>query len=300
MAAKERMIDPRDWLLLILLAVLWGASYFFAAVAVKEMPPLTIVLLRVAMAAAILLPIHWLVQGGLPRGIDNWMPFIVMSILNNVIPFSFIVSGQTQIASGLASVINATTPLFGVVIMAAFGDERLIARKLIGIFIGLTGVVVLRGLDGNAMEGKTLGIALCLGAAASYGFAGLWGRRRLAGIPPLTSATCQFICSSIIMALLAGAAEQPWDLPMPSLAAWSALLGFAALSTALAYIVFFQILARSGAANVLLVTLLVPVTAIFLGYLILGEPLHPREMAGALVIASSLLIIDGRVLRFLR
>ncbi len=299
-AAKEKLIDPRDWLLLILLAVLWGASYFFAAVAVKEMPPLTIVLVRVALAAAILLPIHWLVQGGLPRCVDNWMPFIVMSILNNVIPFSFILTGQTQIASGLASVINATTPLFGVIIMAAFGDERLIARKLLGIFIGLAGVVVLRGLDGNAMEGKTLGIALCLGAAASYGFAGLWGRRRLTGIPPLTSATCQLICSSVIMAVLAGVADQPWNLPMPSLAAWGALLGFAALSTALAYIVFFQILARSGAANVLLVTLLVPVTAIFLGYLILGEPLHAREIAGALVIASSLLIIDGRMLRFFR
>ncbi|MGH6821242.1 MAG: DMT family transporter, partial [Methylocella sp.] len=146
----------------------------------------------------------------------------------------------------------------------------------------------------------TLGILLCLGAAASYGFAGLWGRRRLAGIPPLTSATCQLICSSVIMAVLASAVEEPWQLPMPSIAAWGALLAFAALSTALAYIVFFQILARSGAANVMLVTLLVPVTAILLGYFILREPLHPREIAGALVIASSLLIIDGRVLNLFK
>ena len=300
MTAKEIVIDPRDWLLLVLLSILWGGSYFFAGVVVKELPPLTIVLARVAIAVAILLPVHWLLQGRLPSELNNWTPFIVMAVLNNVIPFSLIVTGQTQIASGLASVLNATTPLFAVVILAAFGDEKLVGRKILGIAIGLAGVIVLRGQGFDAIEGKTLGIALCLGAAASYGFAGLWGRRRLAGIPPLTSATCQLICSSVIMALLAFAFEQPWRLPMPSLAAWSALLGFAALSTALAYIVFFQILARSGAANVMLVTLLVPVTAILLGYFILGEPLQLREIAGALVIASSLLIIDGRVLGFFR
>jgi len=300
MTVKEKMIDPRDWVLLIFLAMLWGASYFFAAVVVKEMPPLTIVLARVSMAAAILIPIHWLVQGRLPWGLNNWMPFMGMAILNNVIPFSLVVTGQTQIASGLASVINATTPLFAVIIMAAAGDEKLVLRKLLGIAIGLAGVAILRSQGANAMEGKTLGIALCLGAAASYGLAGLWGRLRLGGIPPLTSATCQLICSSAIMAFLAFVVDQPWRLPMPSLAAWSALLGFAALSTALAYIVFFQILARSGAANVMLVTLLVPVTAIGLGYFILSEPLHLREIAGALVIASSLLIIDGRVLQFFR
>ncbi|HUR43969.1 MAG TPA: DMT family transporter [Aestuariivirga sp.] len=292
------MIDPRDWLFLILLAILWGASYFFAGVAVRELPPLTIVLARVALAAAILVPVHWLLRGALPGDLKSWMPFIGMSIFNNVIPFSLIVTGQTQIASGLASVLNATTPLFAVIIMATSGDEKLIARKLLGIAIGLAGVIILRGE--STMEGKTIGIALCLAAALSYGFAGLWGRRWLAGIPPLTSATCQLICSSVIVALLAGTFEQPWRLRMPSIAAWSALLGFAALSTALAYIVFFQILARSGAANVMLVTLLVPVTAIFLGYFILDEPLHPREIIGAIVIASSLLIIDGRVLRFFR
>jgi drug/metabolite transporter (DMT)-like permease len=300
MTGKATAIHPRDWLLLILLAVLWGASYFFAGVVVKEMPPLTIVLARVALAAVILLPVHWFLQGRLPSDFKSWTPFIVMAILNNVIPFSLIVTGQTQIASGLASVLNATTPLFGVAILAAFGDERLVGRKIVGLAIGLAGVVVLRGQDAHALEGKTLGIALCLGAAASYGFAGLWGRRRLGGIPPLTSATCQLICSSVVMSMLAAAIEQPWQLPMPSLAALSALLGFAALSTALAYIIFFQVLARSGAANVLLVTLLVPVTAILLGYLILGEPLHAREIAGALVIASSLLIIDGRASRIFR
>ena len=300
MTAKEKMIDPRDWLLLILLSILWGGSYFFAGVVVKELPPLTIVLARVALAAGILVPVHWLLQGRLPWGLKNWTPFIVMAILSNVIPFSLIVTGQTQIASGLASVFNATTPLFGLLILAEFGEEKLVGRKILGLVIGIAGVIILRGQGFDSLEGKTLGIMLCLGAAASYGFVGLWGRRRLMGIAPLTSATCQLICSSIIMAVLALTIEQPWQLPNPSMAAWSALFCFAALSTALAYIVFFQILARSGAANVLLVTLLVPVTAIVLGYFILREPLHASEIAGALVIASSLLIIDGRILRLFR
>jgi drug/metabolite transporter (DMT)-like permease len=135
---------------------------------------------------------------------------------------------------------------------------------------------------------------LCLGAALSYGFAGLWGRRKLTGVPPITSATCQLICSSVVMALLAAAVEHPWRLPMPSAATWLSLLGLAALGTSLAYIVFFQILNRSGATNVMLVTLLIPVTAILLGFLVLGEPLSGHEILGALIIASALLVIDGR------
>jgi drug/metabolite transporter (DMT)-like permease len=134
----------------------------------------------------------------------------------------------------------------------------------------------------------------------SYGFSGLWGRRKLAGVPPLTSATCQLICSSIVMLALAGVIEQPWLLPAPSLPTWLALLGTAALSTALAYIIFFQILVRSGASSVMLVTLLIPVTAILLGHFLLGEPLEAREIIGAFVIGGALLIVDGRVRRLLR
>jgi drug/metabolite transporter (DMT)-like permease len=134
----------------------------------------------------------------------------------------------------------------------------------------------------------------------SYGFSGLWGRRKLAGVPPLTSATCQLICSSIVMLALAGVVEQPWLLRAPSLETWLALLGTAALSTALAYVVFFRILVRAGASNVMLVTLLIPVTAILLGHFLLGEPLEAREIIGACVIGGALLIVDGRALKLLR
>jgi drug/metabolite transporter (DMT)-like permease len=293
-------MDERDWALLVLLSVLWGGSFFFTGIAVRELPPLTIVLARVAIAAVLLLPVLWASGIRLPASVSGWMPFLVMGLLNNVIPFSLIVSGQTRIASGLASVLNATTPLFTVLVMAAAGDEPLKARRVVGVLAGLVGVIILRGQALEFSGGQTLGMLLCLGAALSYGVSGLWGRRRLAGVPPLTSATCQLICSSLVMLVLAGIIERPWLLPTPSLQTWLALLGTAALSTALAYVVFFQILVRSGASNVMLVTLLIPLTAILLGHFVLGEPLEPREIIGACVIAGALLIVDGRALRLLR
>jgi len=300
MAAAGIGMDERDWALLVLLSILWGGSFFFTGIAVRELPPLTIVLARVAIAAVLLLPVLWASGARLPASLTGWMPFLVMGLLNNVIPFSLIVTGQTQIASGLASVLNATTPLFTVLVMAAAGDEPLAARRVVGVVAGLVGVIVLRGHALEFSGGQTLGMLLCLGAALSYGFSGLWGRRRLAGVPPLTSATCQLICSSVVMLALAGVIERPWVLPTPSLQTWLALLGTAALSTALAYVVFFQILVRSGASNVMLVTLLIPLTAILLGHFVLGEPLEPREIIGACVIAGALLIVDGRALRLLR
>jgi drug/metabolite transporter (DMT)-like permease len=300
MASAGTGMDERDWGLLVLLSILWGGSFFFTGVAVAELPPLTIVLARVGIAAVLLLPVLWASGARLPTRLTGWMPFLVMGLLNNVIPFCLIVSGQTRIASGLASVLNATTPLFTVLVMAAFGDEPLAARRVVGVLAGLAGVIILRGRDLEIAGAETLGMLLCLGAALSYGFSGLWGRRRLAGIPPLTSATCQLICSSVVMLGLAGVVERPWLLPAPGLRTWLALLATATLSTALAYVVFFRILVRSGASNVMLVTLLIPVTAILLGHFLLGEPFQAREIVGALVIGGALLIVDGRVGKLLR
>jgi drug/metabolite transporter (DMT)-like permease len=289
-------MDERDWALLIVLSILWGGSFFFNGVAVKELPPLTIVLARVTIAAALLMPLLRVRGGKLPSSLRGWTPFLVMGLLNNVIPFSLIVSGQTQIASGLASVLNATTPLFTLLVLAIAGDEPLWARRVVGVLIGLAGVIVLRGRDMQLASAQSLGMLLCLGAALSYGLSGLWGRRKLARVPPLTSATCQLVCASLMMLVLSGAVEQPWLLPMPRLETWLALLGTAALSTALAYILFFQIMVRSGASNVMLVTLLIPVTAILLGHFLLGEPLESREVAGAFIIGFALLVVDGRAL----
>jgi drug/metabolite transporter (DMT)-like permease len=279
--------------------VLWGGSFFFVGVALRELPPLTIVLARVTIGAALLLPLLKPLGGALPNNVAGWMPFLVMGLLNNVIPFSLQVAGQTYISSGLASVLNATTPLFTVLVLAAFGDERLIARRIVGVLIGLIGVIVLRE-PGVVLSGsETFGMLLCLGAALSYGFSGLWGRRKLHGVAPLTSATCQLITSGIAMAFIAAAVDRPWQLPMPGVVTWAALIGVAALSTSLAYVVFYRILARSGATNVMLVTLLIPVTATGLGALVLGERLALNQVAGALVIASGLVVIDGRLLSWL-
>ena len=300
MPAPTLTMDRQTSLLLILLSVLWGASFFFGSVALRELPPTTIAFVRVALAAALLFPLFKIRGGTLPTSLAGWMPFFVMGLLNNVIPFSLPLAGQLRISSGLASVLNATTPLFTVLVLASFGDERLIARRIVGVIIGLVGVIVLRGLGIVQAESETIGMLFCLGAALSYGFSGLWGRRKFNGVAPLTSATCQLIASSVAMAVIAAAVDQPWQLPMPGATTWAALIGLAALSTSLAYVVFYRVLARSGATNVMLVTLLIPVTAILLGVLVLGEPLTLREIVGALVIASALLVIDGRALRWFR
>lgn len=296
MTASDGRIDARDWGLLAALSVLWGGSFFFNGVAVRELPPLTLVWLRVALAAIFLLPLLYARRLPFPRDFAGWKPFFLIALFNNVLPFSLIVTGQTYIPSGLASILNATTPLFTVMVLAAAGEEKLIIRRVAGVIVGLLGVVVLRGGAPGFESGQGLGVLLCLAAALSYGISALVARRALSESPPLATATFQLMASSLMMAVVAAIFERPWQLPLPGAVTWFAVLGLAALSTALAYIVFFQVLRRSGASNVMLVTLLIPVTAILLGSLVLGEQISLREIAGALVIGSALLLIDGRVL----
>jgi drug/metabolite transporter (DMT)-like permease len=173
-------------------------------------------------------------------------------------------------------------------------------RRIAGVVTGLIGVIILEGQDFGFKTSQSVGILLCLAAAFSYGLSALYARRKLSDSPPLATATFQLLASSLMMAVVAAWVERPWQLAMPGATTWLAMLGPAGLSTALAYIVFFQVLRRSGSTNVMLVTLLIPVTAILLGYLVLGESISSREIIGALVIASALLLIDGRVLTLAR
>ena len=219
--------------------------------------------------------------------------------LNNVIPFTLIVTAQTMIASGLASVINATAPMFGAVVMALAGEERLMGRRMVALAVGVAGVAVLKGAALGSLDQQGAGIALVLAAAASYGVSSLWVKRRAKGIAPLTMATGQLICSTAIMAVLAFTFSTPSDLLHASPYVWSAIVGLAVLATALAYIVFFAIIARAGAANVLLVTMMIPVSAIFFGHVVLHEALTAQQFAGAAVVGLALLIFDGRPLRLL-
>ncbi len=291
-----KTMDRQDWSLLILLSALWGGAYFFAGVAVKELPPLTVVLARVFLASAALLPLFWYFGHSLPKSFAGWLPFAGMGLLNNVLPFGFIFAGQTQVTVGLSSIINAMTPLFTIVVMAIFQEERLTAYRIIGVLLGVVGVAVLRGFDGPVDSKQTLGIALCLAGALSYGFAALWGRRFLVGVPPVKSATCQLICSTLIMAVVVSLIDKPWTLAMPSQGTVMSVVALAVLGTAVAYILFFKILVRAGASNVMLVTLLIPVTALVLGNIFLGEPIQPKEILGAAIIGTGLLFIDGRVI----
>ncbi|NNE22761.1 MAG: DMT family transporter [Rhizobiales bacterium] len=294
-----KTMDGHDWSLLLALSVLWGGAYFFAGVAVRELPPLTVVLVRVSLAAIVLLPLLWYFGQSLPRTIAGWLPFFGMGLLNNVLPFGFIFAGQTQITVGLSSIINAMTPLFAVIVMAVFREERLTANRVIGVLLGVVGVAVLRGFDGSVDARQSLGIALCLAGALSYGFAALWGRRFLAGVAPVKSATCQLMCSTVIMAVVVSVIDQPWTLAAPSQAAVWSLVALAIFGTALAYIVFFKILVRAGASNVMLVTLLIPVTALLLGNVFLDEAIQLKEIIGAVIIGAGLLFIDGRVITWL-
>jgi drug/metabolite transporter (DMT)-like permease len=223
-----------------------------------------------------------------------------MALLNNIVPFLLIVRGQQLIASGLAAVINATTPLFSVLLSRLLAPgERIAAEKVAGVLAGIGGVAVLMGPA--AFMGETtslLGMACVLAAAFSYGLSGVWGRR-FEKVPPLVTAASQLVCSTIVLLPLARHNDRPWALPPPGARALGALVGLALLSTALAYIVFFRIMAVSGPTNALLVTLLIPPSAILFGSAFLGEVLLPRQLAGALVIGLALVLIDGRAAAFL-
>jgi drug/metabolite transporter (DMT)-like permease len=268
----DNKIDSRDWALLVLLSVLWGGSFFFNGIIVREVPPFTVVLLRVFLAAIMLLPLLRIYEIAWPEGVSGWAPFFAIGLFNNVLPFSLIVTGQTYIPSGLASILNATTPLFAVVVMATAGEETLQARRVAGVIVGLIGVVILHGDALGFERAQNIGILLCLTGAFSYGLAALVARRLPPGSQPLGTATFQMLASVVMMLPVAAIFDQPWQLPMPHPATWVAIIGLAALSTALAYIVFFQVLRRSGATNVMLVTLIIPVTAILLGYFVGTRP----------------------------
>jgi len=290
-------MSPPQWLLLAFLSVLWGASFLFVGIAIAELPSFTLVLARVSLAALLLLPVLAAMGLGLPRRVADWQPFLVMAILNNVTPFMLIVTGQREIASGLASVLNATTPLFTLLVARlAIPGEMLDWTKLAGVLLGVLGVAVLMGPEALLGRSSSLaGMALCLAASLSYGCAGVWGRR-LRATPPLVSAVAQLLCSTALLAPLACLLDAPWALPMPGARTLLAVLGLAGLSTALAYVVFYRILAVSGPANAMLVTLLIPVSGLWMGATFLGETILSRHLAGAAIIAASLLVIDGRLL----
>jgi len=297
--AAQRAMNAREWGLLALLSLLWGGSYLFVGVGVKEIPPLTLVTLRVGLAAAMLWAGAPILGIALPRGAKAIAALAVLGFGNNAIPFALITWGQTHLASGLASILIAATPLFTVLAAHVLtAEEKLSGLKLFGTLAGIAGVAWLIGPDlltGSAANNAWAELAV-LAAALSYALSAIFARRMGSlGLKPIDIAAGQSTAATLILTPFALLIDQPWTLPLPSGAAIASVLGIAALSTALAYVVYFRILAGAGATNVLLVTLLTPVTAVLLGALILGERLLTRQFLGFGLIAIGLVFIDGRL-----
>ena len=295
-----RPMTPVEWGLLLVLSLLWGGSFLFNGILVRELPPLTIVTARVALAAVALWTVVRLSGHAVPRSPAVWFAFFGMGVLNNIIPFSLIVWGQTHIASGLASILNATTPLFAVIVAHVLtADEKMTGGRFLGVLVGFLGVALMIGPSVlSDLGGNVLAQLAVLGAAFSYALAGIFGRRfRAMGLPPLLPAAGQVTASALLMLPVALAVDRPWTLAMPSMEVWGALFGLAFLATALAYVIFFRILATAGATNLMLVTFLIPVSAILLGALVLGEVLAPKHFVGMALIAVGLAAIDGRLAR---
>ena len=287
----------REWGLLLALSILWGCSFFFNGVAVRELPTFTIVVGRVALASLTLLLVMSVAGQQMPRNRRDWFAFGGMGFLNNVVPFCLIVWEQDLVASGVASILNATTPLFTVVVAHFMtSDEKMMGGRLIGVVIGFLGFVIMIGTDVLAvMNTNLLAHLAILGASVSYAFAGIYGRRfKAMGISPLATATGQVTASSIFLIPMVILIDQPWTLPMPSLAALSSLFGIAVLSTALAYILYFRILATAGAVNLLLVTFLILISAILLGVTFLDESLLPKHLFGIALIGTGMSVVDSR------
>lgn len=294
----NKTMGKTEWIMLMALSVLWGGSFLFVGIAVSDIPPLTIVLVRVLLSAIALHVILKAMGYKFPTDKTILSAFLIMGLLNNAIPFSLIAYGQSHIASGLASILNATTPIF-TVIVAHFltTDEKLTGRKIAGVLIGFFGVAVMIGIDALQALGIHIfaQIAILI-ATTSYAFAGIYGKRfQTLGVKPITVATGQVTASAFLMLPLVMFIDQPWNLDMPSLHSILALIALALLSTVLAYILFFEILARAGATNLLLVTFLIPPSAIILGVLVLNEAIQLNQMFGLALIILSLATIDGRV-----
>jgi drug/metabolite transporter (DMT)-like permease len=305
-------MNLQNWLRLLALSLLWGGTFLFAAIAIKGWPagadngmtPLTVVLIRVAVASLTLLIALRLMGVAVPGGRAVWMAFLGMGLLNNVIPFSLIFWGQSQlpasVAAGLASILNATTPLFTVAVAHALTvDEKATPMKVTALLVGLAGVAAMIGADVISQLGASVaGQLACLGAAFVYAFASLFGRRfKALGVTPVQTAFGQVTASSLIMLPLVAIIEQPGAAAMPGMVPLMAVVVMGVVSTALAYILFFQILASAGATRLMLVTFLIPVSGVLLGWAVLGEALKPQHFLGMACIGLSLALIDGRLFR---
>ncbi|MFN5824774.1 MAG: DMT family transporter [Sphingomonadales bacterium] len=293
-------LDGTGWMLIAILSILWGGSFVMIEIGLRSYPPLTLVFARVALAVPPMLLAMRLMGESLPRDSRSWVLLTVVGALNCALPFSLFFWGQQYLDSGYASILNATTPLWGV-IAAHFltSDEKATPTRILGALVGMAGIVVMVGPA--AMKGfsdNLLAQIACLVSTTFYSFAAIYGRRlSQSALTPMSVATGQTITASLIMLPIMLIVDQPWAMAMPRLDSTMAALMLALISTALAYTLFFRLIDRSGASNAQLVAFLIPVFAVLLGSLLLNEKLTAGQAGGAVLIAAGLVILDGRLFR---
>lgn len=302
--APPRPDAPRlgraEWALLISLALIWGSAFLFIKVAVASFDPLTYVWLRLSFAAAALFVILRLSGRRLSLPLAVWAAVALLALLNNVVPFLLFGWGQLHIASGLAAILQATTPIFGVITAHYLTtDEKITPMRLAGVVIGFAGVATMIGPQLAGDGGNHLLAQLaCLVASLLYALAGIFARRfKALGVAPMELATAQFIAGAIMLAPVALAFGQSMTALPTSLAAWGAVALLALVGSAFAYVLFFRLIETAGATNSMLVTLLVPPIAIAVGAIVLGERFGIEQLAGLVLIAAGLAVIDGRLLK---
>jgi drug/metabolite transporter (DMT)-like permease len=296
------VMNRSDWLILAVLALIWGGAFLFIGIAVRHVQPLTYVWLRLTIAAAAMWAfVKFRGQGvGLPR--EVWGAILVLALLNNALPFALFGWGQTHIASGLAAILNATTPIWGVVVAHFLTqDERMSPRKIAGVLLGFGGVAIMIGPSLLSSLGTSaLAQLACVTASLCYALAAVWARRfKRMEVSPLSVTTGQLTAGALIMLPVSMIVDQPWTHALPPLSAWGAIVALALLCTAFGYVLYFRLIDSAGATNALLVTLLVPPVAILLGGLFLNESLAPQDFLGLGLIALGLAAIDGRLLTIL-
>jgi len=297
----QKTLSTRAWAELVLLALIWGASFLCVAIALQEIGPLTVVAHRVFWAMLALWAVVAIMRLPIPRSPAVWLAFAVMGVLNNVVPFGLMAWGQLYIESGLTSIFNAATAIFGVVVATFFfADERLTPRKTIGVALGFAGVAIAIGLENlRAFDIQSLAQLAVVAGTLSYALASVWARKMLSGHPPQVAAAGMVTGATVIMVPVAWMFEGPITLDLAP-RTLTAISYYALVGTALAYLLYYRVLAMAGSSNLMLVTLIIPPVAIVLGAWVLDEALPPTAYAGFALLALGLCVLDGRIWRLLR
>ncbi len=289
--------------MLLVLSVLWGGSFFFVEVLIEYLPPLTIVTLRVGLAAFILWGLIIVLKFPIPKTRQYWSALTVVGLMSNALPFCLIVWGQTQISSGLAAIFNATTPFFTVIVAGIFlVDEQITRQKIIGIIFGFFGTIILIGPEAlSGLNGPVFGQLAVIGASISYALSSVYSRRfNDWGLSPLVVVTGQVSMATLILLPITLIVDKPWEQLFIPLVAISAIMGLVIFSTVIAFILFFRLIASAGATNATLVTFLIPISAVLLGVSFLGEEFSGLQFIGMTLIGLGIIVMDGRIYYLLR